>query len=166
MVTPPCFIQFTICVEEVFAVGWTIPASVPNLSFPLVHAYPGVLPKLKFHRLLHGTNALGIGEDAHIVMKSHNLLGWSKGSRSLLDFMDHSIAQATSSLGLCRRRRGGRSALQGSVGRSQFPPTWLEGLGNGGSRLCGRSGAEPAQVRQQCASRSLETKHLNECGLG
>ena len=58
VVAPPCVIRFTICVE-VFAVGWTILASVPNLSFPLVHAYPGVLPKLKFHRFLHGTNALG-----------------------------------------------------------------------------------------------------------
>ena len=33
VVAPPCVIRFTIC-EEVFAVGWTIPASVPNLSFP------------------------------------------------------------------------------------------------------------------------------------
>ena len=38
-------------------------------------------------------------------------------------------------------------ALQGSVSRSQFPPSWLEGLGSGGSRPCGRSGAKPAQVR-------------------
>ena len=37
------------------------------------------------------------------------------------------------------------------------------GIG-GGSRACGRSGAQPAKFGwQQCALRSLETKFLNEC---
>ena len=42
------------------------------------------------------------------------------------------------------------------------PPGW-RGLGSGGSRPCGRSGPnQPKFGWQQCASRSLETKHLNE----
>ena len=55
------------------------------------------------------------------------------------------------------------SAVQGSIGGSQFPPTRLEGSGGGVPERAEE--VEPNQPKfgwQQCASRSLETKFLNE----